>query len=246
MTVSATTRDRRPGRAGRARVLVPRPGGVPRPGSRPASSSSTSTYVSGPSLRHAALGARPDPRERPRAAARARDRGREARSRARMPGAVTIFISAAVDELERRLRERDDRERRARSASASPSRGSQLERRTLRLHRRERRPRAGGRGADAAGPRPAGTCRYHVAAMIHPRVDDLLQNVDSRYALVIVAREAGPADQQLPPPARRGHLRRQSAAARGVALEELPHDGDGGESPRACLTYDYVVSARAP
>ena len=29
--------------------------------------------------------------------------------------------------------------------------------------------------------------RYHAAAMIEPRVDDLLENVDSRYALVIVA-----------------------------------------------------------
>ena len=28
---------------------------------------------------------------------------------------------------------------------------------------------------------------YHAAAMIEPRVDDLLENVDSRYALVIVA-----------------------------------------------------------
>ena len=67
--------------------------------------------------------------------------------------------------------------------------------------------------------------------MIYPRVDDLLQNVDSRYALVIIARQARPADQQLPPPARRGHLRRQSAAARRVALEELPDDGPRGGLP---------------
>ena len=32
-----------------------------------------------------------------------------------------------------------------------------------------------------------GAGSYHAAAMIEPRVDDLLENVDSRYALVIVA-----------------------------------------------------------
>ena len=30
-------------------------------------------------------------------------------------------------------------------------------------------------------------CRYHGAAMIHPRIDELMDQVDSRYALVIVA-----------------------------------------------------------
>ena len=30
-------------------------------------------------------------------------------------------------------------------------------------------------------------CRYHAATMIHPRIDQLLDQVDSRYALVIVA-----------------------------------------------------------
>ena len=33
----------------------------------------------------------------------------------------------------------------------------------------------------------ASGCRYHSRAMIHPRIDELLDNVDSRYALVIVA-----------------------------------------------------------
>src|SRR5262245_48903871 len=41
-------------------------------------------------------------------------------------------------------------------------------------------------------------------------------------------REAGPADQQLPPPARRGHVRR-AAAARRVTLEELLDDGPRGD-----------------
>jgi DNA-directed RNA polymerase subunit omega len=36
-------------------------------------------------------------------------------------------------------------------------------------------------------PQAAPTFRYHLAAVIHPRIDDLLENVDSRYALVIVA-----------------------------------------------------------
>ncbi len=37
--------------------------------------------------------------------------------------------------------------------------------------------------------------------MIHPRVDELLENVDSRYALVIVASKLGEGtfDQFLPP-----------------------------------------------
>src|SRR5258708_34875303 len=45
-------------------------------------------------------------------------------------------------------------------------------------------------------PRAFGTCRYHVATMIHPRVDDLLQNVDSRYALVIVAAKRARQDRK--------------------------------------------------
>src|SRR5204862_6269012 len=38
-------------------------------------------------------------------------------------------------------------------------------------------------------------------------------------------REARPADQQLPPPARRRHVRPVPAPAHRVALEELPDDG---------------------
>jgi DNA-directed RNA polymerase omega subunit len=72
-----------------------------------------------------------------------------------LAGAVTIFISARVEELERRDRERQSR--------------------------------AGGRRARAARDRPPIPGSYDAAAMIEPRVDDLLENVDSRYALVIVA-----------------------------------------------------------
>src|SRR6185369_2220055 len=41
----------------------------------------------------------------------------------------------------------------------------------------------------ARGTRPPGArcCGYHEPAVIHPRIDELLDDVDSRYALVIVA-----------------------------------------------------------
>ena len=65
--------------------------------------------------------------------------------------------------------------------------------------------------------------------MIHPRIDDLLE----QRRLAVRARhrrgQAGSADQQLPPPARRGHVRGLPAAARRVALEELPDDGPRGD-----------------
>ena len=105
----------------------------------------------------------------------------------RVPGAVTIFITAPIEELERRLRERatessgeiGERLRVAREQLEVADRfdyvveNDDLERAVERAH--------------GAGPRSARSCRYHAATMIHPRVDDLLQNVDSRYALVIVA-----------------------------------------------------------
>src|SRR5262249_15929709 len=71
----------------------------------------------------------------------------------------------------------------------------------VRLRDRERRSRAGGRRADDARPRPPESGRYHAAAMIEPRVDDLLENVDSRYALVIVAaKRARQINNYHPPP----------------------------------------------
>ena len=126
--------------------------------------------------------------EGPRAAARARDRGRARRVKDEDPGAVTIFISAAVDELERRLRER-----------ATESTGEIGERIALARRAARGRPTASttsSRTTSSSGRveeltelvrgllAPAGTMS---ATMIHPRVDDLLHNVDSRYALVIVA-----------------------------------------------------------
>ena len=230
MTVSATTRDRRPGEEDGATTGSSIGGRVPRRGSRRATSSSTSSYVSGhrygtlrselerirakghvPLLELETEGALRVKAEDPR---RGDDLhlGRRRRARAAAPGARD------------REHGRDRRANRPRAASSSSRPTSfdyVVENDDL---------RAGGRGAH--GARAAACSILQVPCrrpMIHPRVDDLLQQ--RRFALCARHRrgQARPADQQLPPPARRGHLRRQSAAARGVALEELPHDGHGGD-----------------
>ena len=105
-----------------------------------------------------------------------------------VPRSVTIFIAADVDELERRLRERatestgeiDERIALARTQLERAHefrymvRNDDIERATAALAA-DRRVRAR-------------ACSYHVASMIHPRLDDLLDKVDgSRYALVLVA-----------------------------------------------------------
>jgi guanylate kinase/DNA-directed RNA polymerase omega subunit len=103
------------------------------------------------------------------------------RVKSRVPGAVTIFVTAPVEELERHREQRGDRRAdRDRSEAARAAK-------RVRLHRAKRRPAARRRrpGGDC---RPvARWCRYHGAAMIHPRIDELMDQVDSRYALVIVA-----------------------------------------------------------
>ena len=100
---------------------------------------------------------------------------------------MTIFITAPIPELERRLRER-----------ASESEGEIGERIGL---ARKQLAQADefdhvvvnddlGRATERAGgnrPARAGCGRYHEPAVIHPRIDELLDDVDSRYALVIVA-----------------------------------------------------------
>ena len=104
-----------------------------------------------------------------------------------VPGAVTIFITAPIPELERRLRER-----------ASESEGEIGER--IGLARKQLaqadqfdhvvlNDEVDRATKELAGHRSAGggCCRYHEPAVIHPRIDELLDNVDSRYALVIVA-----------------------------------------------------------
>jgi guanylate kinase len=105
-----------------------------------------------------------------------------------VPGAVTIFVRApSFDELERRLRERatesegeiEERLARARARAAGAGR-------RVRLRDRQRRP--GPRRGRARRHRRAGVAvRGYHSGMIHPRIDELLENVDSRYALVIVA-----------------------------------------------------------
>ena len=146
-----------------------------------------------------------------------------------VPGAVTIFISARSRSSSAGCASARPRAP-ARSASGSASRASSSCRRRVRPRRRERRARARRRRADRAGPRPPRSCRYHAAAMIHPRVDDLLGHVDSRYALVIVAAKRarqinnyhhqlgeGTFGDNLPPLSR--------------PVEELPDHGLGGSLP---------------
>ena len=126
------------------------------------------------------------------------DRGRRAllRPRARADGAlsvqadvagsVTLFIAAAVEELERRLRER-----------ATESTGEIDDRIALARHQLEQAHRfrymvrnddvVRATGSLAHRRARARIRRYHGPLMIEPRIDDLLEHVDSRYALVIVA-----------------------------------------------------------
>src|SRR5207248_11355674 len=71
--------------------------------------------------------------------------------------------------------------------AAGPRRPAADAGRAVRLRGRKRRRRAGCRRARGDRQAGVGGCRYHVSAVIHPRIDKLLDNVDSRYALVIVA-----------------------------------------------------------
>ena len=104
-----------------------------------------------------------------------------------VPGSVTLFIAAPVEELERRLRDRAtestgeigdaDRARPPPARAGAP----------LPLHGPERRRRPG-HGIAVRDRRAGARVRsYHGVLMIEPRIDDLLEHVDSRYALVIVA-----------------------------------------------------------
>ena len=110
------------------------------------------------------------------------------RVRDEVPGAVTIFIDVpSFAELERRLRDR-----------ATESAGEIHERLELARRQREQagefdhvvvnddleRAARRARGARQRSTRRRG---YHLLSMIHPKIDQLLENVDSRYALVIVA-----------------------------------------------------------
>src|SRR5439155_471238 len=67
--------------------------------------------------------------------------------------------------------------------------------------------------------------RYHVAAMIYPRIDELLERVESRYALVIVA--AKRAALLVVAPATATPLARLAHGLAAALLTEaaLAHDG---------------------
>src|SRR5438477_24320 len=74
------------------------------------------------------------------------------------------------------------RDRRADPGRARAARG----RRPVRPRHPQRRPPAGRGRADGHRRARARTCSYD-GPVIHPRIDELLENVDSRYAIVIVA-----------------------------------------------------------
>ena len=125
-----------------------------------------------------------------------------------MPEAVTIFVDAPIDELERRLRDPGNREL-GRDRGPDPPRGrAAAARRPVRPHRRERRPRAGRGRVRADRQRDARR------PQVRWRADDSPTHRPAarQGGLALLARdrrgEARAADQQLPPPARRGHLRR--------------------------------------
>ena len=64
--------------------------------------------------------------------------------------------------------------------------------------------------------------------MIYPKVDVLLEHVDSKYALVIAAAKRAGQINDYHHPLRRGQLRGLRTTADRVAVEELPDHGAGG------------------
>ena len=123
------------------------------------------------------------------------------RVKRRVRGAVTIFVTAPVEELERRLRER------ATESSGVIDERLATARRQLELQdefdyvvENDDRERA---ADDARGDRrpEARRCRYHGATMIHPRIDDLLEQGRLPVRARDRRRQARAPDQQLPPPA---------------------------------------------
>ena len=67
--------------------------------------------------------------------------------------------------------------------------------------------------------------------MIHPRIDKLLDNVDSRYALVIVAAKRARQINNYHHQLGEGTFDELPAAARRVALEELLDHVPRGDRP---------------
>ena len=184
LAVSATTRDQRSGEVnGREYWFI-----TPEKFERLVEDGeflSTSTYP-GARVWDAAFRDRPHSGSRTCAAARPQTDG-ALRVQETIPGAVTVFVDAPTfEELERRLRERATESSGEIQVRLDLARSSRLKR-ALQLRDRERRCRARCGRADRNRPPRTSNRRYHEPPMIHPRIDELLDNVDSRYALVIVA-----------------------------------------------------------
>ena len=83
--------------------------------------------------------------------------------------------------------------------------------------------------------------------MISPRVDELLEHVDSNYASVIVAAKRARQINSLLPQPRRGHVRRVPAADGRDRLEELPDDRPrGSRRGQDQVPLPRSVSRQAP
>ncbi len=150
-----------------------------------------------------------------------------------MPGAVTIFVDAPLAELERRLRGRATESAGEIDERIALAAEQKQLRRPLRLRGRERRPRARrGRVRCDRGTR-ARRGSYHGASMIHPRIDQLLDQVDSRYALVIVAAKRARQINNYHHQLGEGTFDEFAPPLVAVALEELPDACPSKRSPRA-------------
>ena len=185
LAVSATTREQRPGEQNGREYWFITPEKFERLVEE-GSSSSTSTFRGG------------------RGRARCAPRSIASRRTAKCRSSTSRPTARCVCRTRSRDRSRSSSTRRLRGARAAPARAGNGElrrdpgparpcsqatnaERPIRLRDRQRGRGAGCGGAD--GNRPSGTPdrRYHEPPMIHPRIDELLENVDSRYALVIVA-----------------------------------------------------------
>src|SRR4051794_23901127 len=140
----------------------------------------------GPPLRDAAERDRPHPRARPGAAARPRDQGRALRSPRRSGRGDDLRRRAARGARAPAARARDGELRRDRRADRARA-AAEGDGRRVRPRDRERRPRPRRRRPAPHRRQRAERGSYSGRHMIHPRIDTLLDNVDSRYALVIVA-----------------------------------------------------------
>ena len=163
----------------------------------------------------------------------------------RIPGALTIFVDAPLEELERRLRARaTESAGRDRRADRARRRAAALAGRFDFVVENDDRERAADECVELV-ERELAACRLAMAVhMIHPRIDQLLDKVDSRYALVIVAakraRQINNYHHQLgegtfdefPPPL----IRSRSKNYLTMSLEEIAEGK---------ISYDYSATGAA-